>query len=235
MAAAVEGDPVIVDPTIPAAVSYPPLRRKRTWQWGPRDHLPTQPRLPKPGSRRYQRYVNTEFLKESAGELDECDLLVFDSSHSLFASLHTSESHRVVWERFVTSSEEEQHHVLRRSAKAFSSSAPRSRSVAEHHFRRVDKRIRRLLKRKTHVEFVGEWEGRVVEYAQLPAKRPPLKYACQDSYQRLLCHGVCQYYALPSQSKDTRAGKRFVEVRKPASPPALPAETLSDYLRSLSL
>jgi len=101
-------------------------------------------------------------------------------------------------------------------------------------FSRIDKKIRRILRKHCDSEFLTAMDQDILEYISLADLNEKM-YSLHDSYQRMICHGVCQYYALNSSSKELK-GRRTIVIRKPRNKSiAPPTETLRQYLESLRL
>ncbi len=70
-------------------------------------------------------------------------------------------------------------------------------------------------------------------------KYPHLCFVLGDSYQRLLCHAVCAYYMLHSESENAPDGRRLTAVRLRQTPklvaatswtPSYPKQLLAHYV-----
>lgn len=83
-------------------------------------------------------------------------------------------------------------------------------------------------------------ENRLGAYVALDAnKYPHLCFVLSDSYQRLLCHAVCAYYMLHSESENAADGRRLTAVRLRQTPklvaatswmPSYPKQLLAHYV-----
>lgn len=71
-------------------------------------------------------------------------------------------------------------------------------------FSRVDDEGRALLKRQVAPEFVIQLEKELIQFIQSTSdpssQKKELILKISDGFHRLLCHAICQYYSLQSQS-----------------------------------
>jgi hypothetical protein len=223
--------------TATSSSQSPFKRRQRRWS-SPRDSLNKRERVGKPGSRRHQRFMNQVFLLEQFEYEVEDNIMEFTDSP---LSLLFKENNQKLWAPFISITEEEQEQLLnclcgmeeqlRRKDKKGVQTPNVSGSQS---FKRIDKKIRRLLRKHYDNEFLCSMDQDLLEYVTL-ADINQRTYCLNDSFQRLLCHGVCQYYSLHSWSKDSK-GRRILVVRKPQDKAiCAPTETLRQYLETLRL
>jgi len=229
-----------IEVTVSATVTNSPQSsfKKRQRRWGsPRDVLNKRERVGKPGSRRHQRFLNQVFLLEQEYEVEDSIMEFTDSPLSLLFE----DQNQKLWAPFVNITEEEQQHLLNclcdmkeQARKKNTKDADTQNVSASQSFLRIDKKIRRLLRKHRDNQFLCSLDQDMLQYVTL-ADPKDRTYSLNDSFQRLLCHGVCQYYSLNSWSKDSK-GRRIVTVRKPRHKAVCaPTETLRQYLENLRL
>jgi len=84
---------------------------RKIFRWAARDNLASRNRIGRPGSKRYQRYINRSFLGDlgSEGEM-ELDFRMMESTSPF--SILFEESNRKKWDPFVEVTEEKQEKLL---------------------------------------------------------------------------------------------------------------------------
>jgi len=215
-------------------------------------------KIGKPGSKRYQRYLNKSFLQEQQWDLKKEDFEVFQFSCSPF-SLLFEESNKRKWAPFIDITEEEQNQLLSRLREAFSEDEkydefgdfvflssqtleakdfeePEEEKTpsppAEIHFRKVEKKIRKFIRKNSDLQIIQSLDQEIVEYIQLSTYQPK-KFTFSESLHRMICHGICQFYTLSSKSEDCTSGNRVVVVRKPKKGISFPSMTLTKFLQTM--
>lgn len=138
---------------------------------------------------------------------------IYGPSSSSASTSHNGSQHRVARARVP-------HHKLYHHYRHYSKytnphSAPPSGNES---FNIVDRNLRKLLMRQSCPEFLKGVENTLLNYihqsrlslhesvnnsTDLNHRHPMLIYPFQQPYQRLICHGVCQYYSVLSKSKNT--------------------------------
>jgi len=183
----------------------------------------------RPGSKRFQRYVNKSFLLENEDELRMEDLIVFQAPTITPLSLLFEERNKKIWEPFVSVTEEQQKNMIaivemsssRHTAADVTLSSPQS-------FDLIDMKIRKILKNNSESEFFSDLEKELLHYIESD-EIDSLAYSFEETYHRMICHGISQYYNLESRSKNEN-GNRIVVVQKKKDS-RVPGETLSQFLQ----
>ena len=109
-------------------------------------------------------------------------------------------------------------------------------------FQNVNRRIRHLLRKnksRIPIGLIQYMEDQIVEYFTKSRKQQfgdadevCIVWVLPSSFDRLLAHGLCQFYSLESESADVN-GRRQTHVRRGTDGFVMPSETLSRYLKSL--
>jgi len=186
-----------------------------------------------PGRRRGRRFVNELLLRKSAPDSKHGDPeegaaggYLDDEQRGMFSNLFEDAAAMERWEQFVSQSEEEQRCIINETR------ATRSDDVEDispsQFYKKIDKRIRILLNSKSDIySLLGFLEPNF-------RKCPPegLSLELKNSYQRLVAHGVAQFYNLQSHSEDRPDGTRILVVH-PRKGSAIPPLSLAQYLERL--
>ncbi|OWM87147.1 hypothetical protein CDL15_Pgr010179 [Punica granatum] len=102
-------------------------------------------------------------------------------------------------------------------------------------WRRVDSRTREALRRSFLPELIESYEGCIRAFITESENEDVLQLKIQDPFQRLLLHGVCEFYNLASatvtQSKGAESMKVTRITRKKSGSVELTNITLSHFLR----
>lgn len=175
----------------------------------------------RPGTKRHQRYLNHVFLAERVEELEPRDWEIREPSgpSPLARLMHSADG-----QRFVDMSEEQESQLLsslRPQAQPRKENSPELPVVA---FERISRKSQRVLRRQGNETMVKAFDAEIRRH--LSSDRRAWSISCSDSLQRLVCHGVCEFYALISFSVDTMSTRRVL-VRKNARNSALPLPRLS--------
>ena len=146
------------------------------------------------------------------------------------------------WDPFVEISMEKQEQLLGqldpqrtpRTAEEILQEIVESDSPADR-FSRIDREIRLNLRRQIGSPLLDQLEQRIVSYVQ-SSPSEALTLTLEDGFQRMLLHGICQYFCLSSKSVDTAAGRSTV-VSIPSHlqtvQSKIPKTLLSQYLVQL--
>lgn len=221
----------------PVAVSASPARN---WRWAPRESLASRLRVGRPGSKRFQRFLNKEFLETAQEDLEsrDWDIIDFSTTGSWFGQL-CDEHNRVVWEPFVDITEEEQDYLIcaandRQRKEASMEGAACNGTSPAARFERIERKPRRALWENPRCEFLQQVESEVIAFLHRcgsPVVEPLVMPLDGSPYHRLICHGVSQYYLLASYSR-TANGQRSLIICKPRHVDHIeqPHITLSEFL-----
>jgi hypothetical protein len=180
----------------------------------------------RPGSKRFQRFVNKSFLLDNEDDLNAEDLVVF-SSTSTALTLICEESNKKIWEPFVSVTEEQQKNMIAIIEPTRGTAAEVPLSSARS-FASIEVKIRKVLKANIDSEFFLSLEKELLNYIESDDVST-LEYSFPEAYHRMLCHGICQYYNLKSISKNDKGGRILVVDKKKES--RNPGETLIQHLR----
>eukprot|EP00299_Pterocystis_sp_00344_P011571 c5420_g1_i3.p1 GENE.c5420_g1_i3~~c5420_g1_i3.p1 ORF type:complete len:138 (-),score=34.84 c5420_g1_i3:3-416(-) len=106
---------------------------------------------------------------------------------------------------------------------------------ANEMFQRITPRVRTLLKRSMHIEFVRRLEERLDDELQVARLDPAdLEITLEiDAFHRLLAHGICQYYGFETFSQDTDDDNRVLVIRFAEGCDVPEDRLLSKYLLSI--
>jgi len=232
-------------------------RKHRNSQILGRDSQARLNKVGRPGSKRYQRYLNKSYLYEHEWNLLPEDFEVAIKSSSLFSALF-DEVNRTKWEPFIDVTEEQQEYLLRRLQDVSVSLVedeqedefgdfvmiPSEHEVlpiveevkmtqsfpAHFHFQKVDRKIRKFIRKNPNDPFLRSLDCKIVEYIQHTSYQPKT-FSFHGSFHRMVCHGICQFYSLHSKSQNI-SETRVVVVRKPKSNVSFPSVTLSQFLET---
>jgi len=201
----------------------------------------------KPGSKRYQRFLNNSFLQEQEWDLQPEDWNIVQFSSSPFTVLFNEKNKRK-WDPFVDITEEEQEQLLVELSSSsneekedefgdfvFIESEVKQQEVKissppiEFHFYKVNKRVRNFIRKNPDNPLFRSLDEQIVNYIQLATNQPKI-FNFTQSFQRMMCHGVCQFYLLSSKSEVVGSGKKQVIVWRSKKEVSLPTMTLSMYL-----
>jgi len=208
-------------------------KRRRKWKWV--DGV-QRTRTGRPGSRRYQQWLNESFLTDTSQlELDDFNV-VHQPRITPFHELFEEKAKLEKWQQFLDSSEEEQDELLISVSLTVKKDMKLSEEcgdvidseTAKQSFQKIDKKIRKMLQTHFDSEFVCNLDKEIVNWIRI-ADYNTLTYAFDDSFHRMICHGVAQFYRLKSRSKDTPS-KRVLLIDKPKSL-GCPSTTLVQYLQ----
>jgi len=209
-------------------------------------------RIGRPGSKRYQRFLNKEYLSEQQWDLEFEDFQAVRFGCTPFSALFEEHNSRI-WEPFIDITEEEEQWLLRQLEEGKSSNVEERDELGDWiiiqqeednlldefvdqaihgatSLLRIQKDIRKFMRRNPDSPFLLAMDKEIADYIE--AESQLLTYTLETSFQRLICHGICQYYALRSRSEDQIDGTRLTIVSKPKGGISLPSHTLSEYLQT---
>jgi len=223
--------------------NYTPLRKPIDRASSTRIHY-----IGRPGSRRYQRYLNRSFLLENERNITPQDLLVFSQITTPLSMVLQDSNHLKNWEPFISTSEEKQEHMLKKLTNGSehntnkSNARRMSSSSASDSFALIDLKIRKLFKKSgvLECEIFDNLEKEITCFIlgndNDNNNSTSLTYSFDSTYQRMLCHGICQYYRLESRSQsvddDNDVDHKIVIVKKKHES-CIPNETLSTHLQTI--
>jgi len=207
-----------------------------------RDSLRNRMSRGRPGSRRYQRWLNRAFL-ETLEEVDESDYDDFFSERQSIFSVWFDEANADLVEPLLDTSYDLQEETLgsldfrQSNVTTFNADVMVARS-----FKDVNPRMVQLLK---HVDFLTALDSKIRQFLVEESSNccneqfvcTPfdnyVEFCFHNSFHRLLAHGVCRYYKLSSYSIDSAPGRTTI-VNKPKNftPNCLPPVSVTEYLYS---
>jgi len=241
------------------SINYPNGSQRKHRQLLVRDSQARLDKVGRPGSKRYQRYLNKSYLYEHEWNLEPEDFEVARKSSSPFSALF-DEVNRTKWEPFIDVTEEQQEYLLRKLQDASVSlvevdeqedefgdfvmisseykvipideevkKMTQTQSLpVDFHFQKVDRKIRKFIRKNPNDPFLRSLDCKIVEYIQHTSYQSKT-FSFHGSFHRMVCHGICQFYSLHSKSQNI-SDTRVVVVRKPKSKIAFPSITLSQFL-----
>ncbi|KAF2076678.1 hypothetical protein CYY_002048 [Polysphondylium violaceum] len=204
-----------------------------------RDSLAFRESPGKAGSKRYNRYMNTQFLK-TAGSLGnqfeaEMDFQIMEHNKSLFYQDQTANSK--YWDQFlnITFDKEEELIGQERNKHYRHHNNNHQNNHITASFSKLQRNIRPLFKKPFLQDsvFINEIESEILCFINNHNQKT-IEYSIQDPYKRLILHGLVQYYSLFSKSHTTSNGQRNTVIRKPKVMPPFPSQTIAEYLVSES-
>lgn len=164
-------------------------------------------KLPKKGSRRYKRLMDLKHLLDLCEELEVNEDEIFPvhgQAVSIFSTMTPEEEEK--WGEFLEMNEHEQQGVLKNLTEYIPKPGVKEivcRQHPEHSFfTRINRRIR-IAYRSTNLP-MGRIECMEKELVECFGKNELEKYEIVSdcSFNRLIMHGICQYYNLSSRSSD---------------------------------
>jgi len=235
------------DPAKPPTINR---GRQRSFRWAPRETSRDSRFAGRPGSKRHQRYLNRSFLNEQESFVEREDFNIHNSNFCApLDMIFQDEELKQKWEQFLSSTEEQQEQMLVSSFPNSSAGTknPRKRvsflhqdqlnqtsgienNTPEAHksFNMIDRKIRKVLLRHCTSDFLNSLDHQIMEF--IKQRNNLLVYPLSEPLQRILCHGVCQFYSLQSKSK-IKWGQKVVVIENHQNTVILPAETLFQYLQ----
>ncbi|KAL7867224.1 hypothetical protein AOLI_G00150380 [Acnodon oligacanthus] len=198
------------------------------------------------GKKSLRRQENTRYLSNLL-ERDECSKDEAEAcetaSPSVFTEVCTNGNYVEYWSDFMNRSGEEQEKLLalleKEARRRNSSKAPKDQRelnpayTAQDCFRRIDRRLRTTLTRKSIP--LGILEILETDVLTFFEATPHSIYITilRSSYERLLLHAICQYMDLVSASSNCNGARqtKVINKREEFLPPCL---LLSAYLEQMS-
>eukprot|EP00297_Palpitomonas_bilix_P010227 CAMPEP_0113908486 /NCGR_PEP_ID=MMETSP0780_2-20120614/26191_1 /TAXON_ID=652834 /ORGANISM="Palpitomonas bilix" /LENGTH=288 /DNA_ID=CAMNT_0000903925 /DNA_START=149 /DNA_END=1015 /DNA_ORIENTATION=+ /assembly_acc=CAM_ASM_000599 len=165
-------------------------------------------------SRKQKRAAHEEFVKRELANLhtmddDEIRNIFAVEWNPTFSLIFEDEQ---VWSRFREPSEEDTDMMPTTST---STAAKHEEYDCHRLFRRIDRRVRSLLRKGVAREFMIGLEREITAVLDTDPSRTDLVFKFDNSFQRLLCHCLCKYYQIHSQSLQIPAGRvTVVRLRK---------------------
>jgi len=214
-------------------------RRGKRYQWGFRDSQVNRDSTGRPGSKRFQRYLNRSFLLDQSNDVEFDDFSILMNTKTVFTDLHQNSETLSKWEEFIEVTEEKQEQLLIGLSIDVSKFVQQKithrrefiqNMSPEASFNAIDKKLRRVLHNYGNSQMLADLDSELVQYITT-GEFGSLVFTFSESYQRMLCHGICQFYSLNSQSQDMASGKRIVIVSK-TQETRVPAITLTQHLQA---
>lgn len=210
-------------------------KKKSFGSWAIRDSQAKRDFVGRPGSKRFQRHMNKSFLLEQDGVSHE-DFYVYPRTRSIFGELMNDDEKLAQWQEFLEITEEQQQNLLVSLSADVSNYLEKEHSqdelTSDMQFKKIDKKLRRLLKGHLESKILSDLDSQMYQYVS-EGNFESLIYSFNEPFHRMICHGVCQFYALHSHSKDI-AEDRIVVVSK-TKRTKFPKKTLSEHLKSMTL
>ncbi|EGG15498.1 hypothetical protein DFA_10338 [Cavenderia fasciculata] len=185
----------------------------------------------KPGSKRYNRFLNTQYLKEGGIFKDHADYeynLVDQNENLLFQDNIDN------WEPYVNITYDRQQESVEPFVKEEEDRRRQQRknSRINHSFSRLRKDLREAFKQPfvQNSYFITEAEQRLLAFINDPLLES-IEVALDMPFQRLLVHGLGSYYSLFTSSYTNQdSGKRLTVIRKPKIIPPMPEMSITEYV-----
>eukprot|EP01118_Nematostelium_gracile_P014046 TRINITY_DN53_c0_g1_i1.p1 TRINITY_DN53_c0_g1~~TRINITY_DN53_c0_g1_i1.p1 ORF type:complete len:295 (+),score=74.96 TRINITY_DN53_c0_g1_i1:191-1075(+) len=96
-------------------------------------------------------------------------------------------------------------------------------------FQNIEKRIRRVIQKDFTNPILVSLENQIIEFIESNSKQS-LNIKLEDSFHRMICYGICQFYSLKTKSLQ---GKNIVVVNKPKRV-IYPSVSLAEFLATYS-
>jgi len=210
-------------------------KKKSFGSWAIRDSQAKRDFIGRPGSKRFQRHLNRSFLLDQS-DVSHDDFNVYPRSRSIFGQLLSDSEKLSHWEAFIEISEDQQEALLV-SLSADVSDYLEQEPIQDEHtseiqFKNIDKKLRKLLKMHLESKILSDLDAQMYQYVN-DGNFDSLIYSFNEPFHRMICHGICQFYALHSHSKDV-SEQRVVVVSK-TKKTKFPKETLSEHLKRMTL
>eukprot|EP01114_Cavostelium_apophysatum_P017124 TRINITY_DN5012_c0_g1_i1.p2 TRINITY_DN5012_c0_g1~~TRINITY_DN5012_c0_g1_i1.p2 ORF type:complete len:241 (+),score=58.59 TRINITY_DN5012_c0_g1_i1:212-934(+) len=185
----------------------------------------------RPGSKRFQRYMNKMYLLKEHHNVTVDDFGIYVVPNpTIFGQIFEGEN-RKIWDEFISLSETRQRRFLNELSSYIRKMDKQSEAKAHHSFISIEKSARDGIRKGFQTDFFLNLDKELSDYADDDDDTNSWIYTFEDSYQRLICHGICSYYRLVSRSQDDENGERVVVIKK-CKRSAIPGECLADYLRN---
>jgi len=203
-----------------------------------------------PGSRRYQRWLNNQFPIMEAEDHghDRRNITNLEIESTSFADVFETEEDSAAWDPFIDVTIEQETDMIGALQEAVRAThAQRTKSTenpltGQKCFHRIDSRIRQCL-RRYNGGLLEEYESELLRFVQegkpsseftVPHKLNEHALVClfDQGFERLICHAICQYHALPCHSHDTPQGSRATMILRPKLRHCHPERSLTAHLQS---
>eukprot|EP01132_Coremiostelium_polycephalum_P001970 gene1970-2421_t len=205
-----------------------PIKKKKS----NRDSLAFRESPGKPGSRKYKRYMNTQFLKDGGSLKDkfqaEMDFTLIETKKTLL--FYQDQPFKKHWEPFHEITYDKQQEIIS-SLSPEADIKPEKQHNINTRFAKLRKSLRPLFKQPFlhNSYFITTAEQKLIAFwHDIYAKQ--IEVFIPDSYQRLLLHGLVSYYSLFSKSFTSKDGQRITVISKPKVMPPFPDLSLTEYL-----
>ncbi|XP_050203414.1 uncharacterized protein LOC126653546 [Mercurialis annua] len=195
----------------------------------------------KVSNRRSRRWINDRLLMELVPRLDADEIKGLfapppwgdATPPSAFSMTNVAE-----WEKFRNIDMDKQAHIIN----GLSSSPPKRKGRIDadkvavlNAWRRIDCRTREALRRSFLTDLIEGYETCIRSFIQETEDEEVLTFRVQDPFQRLLLHGVCEFYNLASVTvsgtTDAESLKTTTIKKKKLAVIELPTITLSHFLK----
>jgi len=223
------------------------ILRRRRFVPSLRDSLTRLHKTGRPGSKRYQRFVNREYLQEQQWDLQPEDFQVVQFTRTVFSTL-LHEKNRKIWEPFIDVTEEQEALMLQKICKGgpmedsdefgdwifiFDENVEEVKMSVKPHvsFSKIEKRVKQYILKNPDSPFLQSMDKEIVVYIKGSTQR--MSYNFENPFHRLICHGICEFYSLHSHSEDSKEGTRVLHIVKPKKGFNAPSLTLCEYLQTM--
>jgi len=186
-------------------------------------------RIGRPGSKRYQRFVNKVFLIQNEDELEEEDLKVFIApTFTAFDELLYDDDKMELWKPFLDVTEERERKLLH-TLSADSKPSRRHHRPSQspiYAFSKIDSKLKKMLLR-VNDDFLQRSDKEICAFVQ-NIEIGSVTYSFNDGYDRMICRGICQFYGLSTFDKDLQNVRALAVRRTPRT--AIPGITLVEFI-----
>jgi len=240
---------VVITPTGVQSAAQAPFRRRR-YVPPVRDSGARFTKIGRPGSKRFQRFLNKEYLTEQQWDLELEDFQIVRFGCTPFTPLFEEHNSRI-WAPFIDITEEEEQWMIRQlhEGKSLEERDELGDWImveeedllvddfveqivhASTSILRIQKNIRQYVRKNPDSPFLLAMDKEITDYIETGSGS--LTYSFETSFHRMICHGICQYYSLHSRSQDKEDGIRVMVISKPRRGISLPSHKLSEYLQTL--
>jgi len=191
-------------------------------------------RKPKPGSKRYKRFMkNVELLEtalsDSEGEEFEIEVEYTVEFRSPFTVIFEDEEFRSKWEPFIDITEEEEANLLeiisKKHTKAKKQRDPNSPSDC---WKNLGKYAKKTLKTHADSPMIAALDQMLIDFILSRGNRK--SFVLTSQFQRLLCHSIASFYSM--QAHTTRNGPNTFTTITKSKTTQLPSLPLSEFLKT---
>ncbi|EGC32832.1 hypothetical protein DICPUDRAFT_98760 [Dictyostelium purpureum] len=202
-----------------------------------RDSLAFRESPGKPGTKRFNRYLNTQFLK-TAGSLGdninaEMDYSFTESKNTLF--YQDSQNSTFYFDNMVNITCDQEEELIDSIQQQTKNAHNESTADGEQLFSKLRKSLRPFFKKSFLLDnlFIQETEQQILEFLENSSIKQ-MEYNQSNPSKRIIIHGLSSYYSLQSKSHSTKNGQRILVIRKPRNLPPLPEISITQYLAAES-